>query len=594
MSVRRIVAAVVLLAGLLLLTAATHRRREFQRWLDDETASPDRYVDAYVRLNVVVKDKNGTELVAGKPKLRVVDTYHLGGWIDTKAVPPRLMSGSIWAADTECALGEGSDWYCSQEQADAALLHDDPEKLGQLVYGSEGAGKTRALAMWHYVRWLENIGEQREGGQTAPTDKRLGMVRKEMLLIFSESWYSYLASERVFVMCDGTRIQLVSTYRQSKEQGSPVQGFNWSWCGRDEAQDQVDVHEDIESRGRSAPNGLYWQLATATAKDDSAWRDLRDVLISSGVWLKRTLSIFRSPFTAERFLVDKSKTMDEREFRRRYGDPKTGEVSDLLPELAVYFGWSRERNSVPRPDIATDVTSAVLASYRSYVRPGAKFSILVGHDPGSIYNTSTIWKLLMLWHAPTKQHIPTWTAVGELQTKQTTAREHARQLKAYLQQQYYVEKDGSKALIFCDPHGKGDSDTDYQTVYMAFQGEGLDVFNPAPMSKRISRTARIGMMNRLLRGTAEKLLEGQEDAGIPRLAVAFLNGRPVAPKLVEAFESLQKKPGDDNPEGTQRKDVDDKTHAPASAGYALWTFEQEATTRDTVRTALAEFRRLSA
>lgn len=588
----RALATVALVVGALVLTSETYEIRKLEQRLHAATSSFDRYVDASVRLHVVVQDDNGSELVEGKPKLRIVRSEFHGGWIDTKTTPPKLMVDERGRPTHK--PGPGRDWYLSEDQYQA-VRHASTSNLGQLVYGSEGAGKTRALAMWHYFRWLDNIGGQREGGQTAPTDKRLGMVRKEMFLLFGSSWYRYLASDHIFVMCDGTRIQLVSTYRQSKEQGSPIQGFNWSWCGRDEAQDQVDVHEDIESRGRSAPDGLYWQLATATAKDDSAWRELRDVLLASGRWLKRSLSIFRSPFTAKRFLADKAATMDEREFRRRYGDPKTGEVSDLLPELAVYFGWDRGRNLVPLPQIATDVTSVVLAGYQSYIRPGARFSILVGHDPGSIYNTSTIWKLLMLWHAATRQHIPTWTAVGELQTKQTTAREHARQLRKILQDEFHVEHaDSSKAAIFCDPHGKGDADTDYQTVYMAFQGEGLDVFNPAPMTKRISRSARVGMMNRLMRGTAEQYLEGKVDAGIPRLAVAQVAGRPSAPKLVEAFESLQKKPGDDNPEGTQRKDVNDKTHAPASGSYCLWPFEQEATTADTMRIALAEARRVRA
>lgn len=586
----RVVALIALVVGAYVLMSETYEIRKLERRLHEATASFDRFVDASVRLHVVVQDDNGHEYVEGKPKLRIIKSETHGGWIDTKTSPPKLLVKAN--GKTTHKLGAGRDWYVSEDQY-RVIRHNDPERLGQLVYGSEGAGKTRALAMWHYFRWLDNIGKRREGGQTAPTDTRLGMVRKEMFLLFGASWYRYLSSDGIFVMCDGTKIQLVHTYRQSKDQGSPIQGFNWSWCGRDEAQDQVDVHEDIESRGRSAPNGLYWQLATATAKDSSTWRELRDVLLASGRWLKQALSIFRSPFTAKRFLADKAATMDDREFRRRYGDPKTGEVSDLLPELAVYYGWSREDNLIARPEIATDVTAAVLAGYQSYTSAGLRFSILVGHDPGAIYNTSTVWKLLMLWHAPTRQHLPTWTAVGELQTKQSTAREHAQKLKKYLQQNHHVELGRSKALIFCDPHGKGNADTDYQTVYMAFQGEGLDVFNPAPMTGRISRSARVGMINRLMRGTAEKLLEGN-DQRLPRLAVAQVAGRPVAPKLVEAFEELQKKPGDDNPEGTQRKDVDDKTHAPASAGYALWSFEQEALTANTVRLAMDEFRRLSA
>ena len=68
-------------------------------------------------------------------------------------------------------------------------------------------------------------------------------------------------------------------------------------------------------------------------------------------------------------------------------------------------------------------------------------------------------------------------------------------------------------------------------------------------------------------------------------------GRPVAPRLVEAFETLKKKPGDDNPEGTHRKDEDDKTHAPAALAYGLWPFEQEALTQRTIEVAMAEARR---
>ena len=248
----------------------------------------------------------------------------------------------------------------------------------------------------------------------------------------------------------------------------------------------------------------------------------------------------------------------------------------MPPELAVYYGWLRARNLTALPEIARDVTASVLTGYRSFVYPGKGFGLLVGHDPGVIFNTSIVLKLLMFGSTPT------WVVVGELQTKQTTARQHAASLAKYLRDEFYVNHPtigGPTALAFIDPHGKGEGQTDYQSVYMAFQKEGIDSFDPAAMTHRIKRTARVEMMNRLLGGSAE-------NEGIPRLVVATdAQRRPVAPQLVESFESLKKRPGDDDPEGNQAKDVADKTHAPVACAYALWMFEQEAFTETTITAA---------
>lgn len=596
MSVRRVVAAAVLLAGFTLLIASTYRSREFDRWLDEETSAPDRYVDASVRLHVVAKDPAGVE--TDPTKLTKLRTHRLGGWIDTQWTPPRLMTngGSILSDDTECELGEGRDWYCSEDQ-EPVILHSDNEPAGKLALGGMGAGKTTGGVIWTYLRWLEHVGarwsdpeavddterehgKSVEGGITAPTQTRVDLVLNEMFGMFAPNWYRYTSSEGVVTMCDGTRIRAVSTYRQSASQGSRIQGFNWSWWLGDEMQDQVDEYVNIQARLRSAKSGNGKRLATATAKDASDWRTWRESLASVD-WLVHQMLGTRSPFVAAEHWAKMKRSTSVNEYKRLVL------AEDAPSELAVYYAWDRKRNSVARPEIATNVTPAVLVGYQSFVRPGARFSLLVGHDPGAIYNTSTIWRLLMLWHAPAKQLVPTWVAVGEHQTKQTTAREHARSLRLKLQTEFGIERgnDSSKALIFCDPHGKGEAATDYQSVYMAFQGEGLDVFNPAPMTGKIKRAARVEMMNRLMGGAADS-------PGVPRLAVASLDGKPLAPKLVESFESLLKKPGDDNPEGTQRKDVDDKTHAPASAAYALWPFEQESITAATVRLAMSEAQRI--
>jgi hypothetical protein len=60
---------------------------------------------------------------------------------------------------------------------------------------------------------------------------------------------------------------------------------------------------------------------------------------------------------------------------------------------------------------------------------------------------------------------------------------------------------------------------------------------------------------------------------------------------VTALETLEKRPGDDKPEGVRKKDEQDMTHAPTALGYALWPFEQEHLFANTIREALAERRR---
>lgn len=571
-------ALIALVIGGCVLTNSAHRDRQIMRGVSDRMEGVDRFVDAAVTIRKVIADPHGAVLVHGKPKLKVIDERKLGGVIDTQLERPEIVKESI----------DPLIWYASPDQWDA-LFYDDNQILAQLIHGSEGAGKTRLLAMFHYRMWIRFLGLGYQGGQSAPTLARNGLVRAEMESMYRPSWGRYVDRDEFqgFEMCERSTIRFRYAHQQSAAKGAPWQGFNICWMGRDELQDQVAAHEDIESRGREAPDGKYYQLATATAKDSTSWRELRDVLLGSGYWKKRTLSIFRSPFIAPLFLETKKKTITPREFLRRFGDPRTGEVGDLMPELAVYYGWLRTRNLVARPQIARDVTPAILSNYRSYVRPGAPFVLLAGHDPGVIYNTTEILKLLMFGD------VPTWTVVGELQTKQTTAREHARKLADYVRATFGVEyaptrhdpNPGGKMLTFIDPHGKGEGQTDYQSVYMAFQKEGLDAFNPAPMSTRIKRTARVEMMNRLLGGSADS-------DGVPRLVIATDDQRrPVAPRLVESLESLKKRPGDDDPEGRQTKNEDDKTHAPVAVAYALWMFEQEAFTEQTIRTAIAEAKR---
>lgn len=573
MNARRWYLAALVLA-VLVLTANTFRRRQMQRRLQEQIYAVDRFVDAHVRLHVVAKDPAGLE--TDPKRLTVLRHHDFGGWIDTKSSPPRMMDGP----PPDVIQGPPRYWYCSTDQ-EPVILHGD--RAGSLALGGMGAGKTTAGVQWTYLRWLEHLGQRREGGITAPTQTRLDLVLNEIRNLFPASWYRYSTAEGVLTMCDGTRIRAVSTYRQSASQGSRIQGFNWSWWLGDEMQDQIDEFVHIQARLRSAHGGKAKRLGTATSKDDSEWRALKDSMQESGLWSTHTLLGPSSPFVAAAHWDAMKRSMSLSEYRRLVL------AEDLPAELAVYYGWNRERNLVVCPRIATDVTPGILSSYASYTRPGSRFALVCSHDPGVIFNTTEIMRLVMFGD------VPTWMVVGELQTKQTTAREHARQLRTKLQDEFGLDlvatrfdpHPSAKAAVFIDPHGRGDTATNYDSVYMAFQQEGLDAFNPAPMSKRIPRKARVEMVNRLLAGTGSSAYE-------PRLVIAKDDrGAPVAPVLVASFEQLRKRPGDDNPEGTQRKDEDDKTHAPAALAYGLWPFEQEAITAETVRLARLEARRRS-
>jgi hypothetical protein len=607
-----VVSLAILVAGVAVESDLTWREKKAERELAASVGGIDRFVDVGVELRTVVTDRtHGTKLLRKCPPMRVVNVQRFGGIVDTADARPYV-----------CRRSENPVvWYTSVEAA-PIVLHADSEPLAELVHGSEGAGKTTVLAQWHYFRWLENMGEGRWGGQFAPTLKRLGLVRREIEALWPEAWRRYVVRRDFegFELCDGneasrTKIMFQSTHKASTTAGSPVQGSNLAWTAEDEKQDMVQRHADIMSRGRSAEDGRTKRIGTATAKDDSEWRELRDVLMTSGKWKRHDLSIYRTPFVDLAFLDEVLPTIPKREALRRYGDPKTGKVGDLAPELAVYNGWNRARNLTANPRIATDVTPAILAGLESYVQPGARFSLLGTLDPGIIFNTSEIAKLLvyprvLTFRPRNKEHpqygetrlhlVPTWVVVGELQTKQTTAQQHAKQFREKLADEFHVERGGAKAAIFADPHGKGEGDTDYSTVYGAFQAELLDVFNPAPVTPatptgRITRSQRVDMMNRLLGGVLEDWVEVVDDVeySVPRLMVALdEDRRVVAPELVKAFESLKKTPGDKNAEGTHVKDERDKTHAPASIAYGLWPFEKASMTVHTVEQAIAEARRI--
>lgn len=546
-----------------MLTNDSYRERAIMRKVANRVEGFDRFVDASVMIHVVsAEPKPNAETVEINGRtLYILRSKAHGGWIDTKSTPPTLGHFS--------GKENARHWYCSEDQ-EAALYHKG-NQLAQLIDGSEGSGKTRLLCMWHYLRWIDNIGQYREGGQTAPTLGRLGLVKNEMLQAFAPNWGRYVARDDFegFEMCDGTRIRFRYSHAQSKAKGTPIQGFNWSWCGRDEMQDQVEAHADIQARGRSAKDGKYYQLGTATAKDDPTWRTLRDKLEQSGLWLRRTLLGPRSPFVHPDHWEAMKATMPLREYKRRVL------ALDLPPETATYPEWSRETNLITPQDLGwADVTRHELRG------SGPNYTMLVGHDPGLTIDVSLFLRAYVTTRNEQSYYAgrvkPFWVVLGELNTEQSTTEHHIVKLLETVRERWQlnlVDRKGrvtsevNQILVRADPAGNTDTRTD-KTVYTQFSNAQIRI-KPAAYNAdgdghgRVPREAGVELVNTLLCNAANER----------RLFVARNpDGSPAAPKLVAALESSERDANGRAENG--KKGKGDQTHWPAALRYALWAIER--------------------
>ena len=545
-------------------TTAGYSHRQLERELEESVTAFDRYVDIGVALHVIARDPNGTELIPGSRQLvRVVRVHYLGGMLDTKATPPRLIGPS------QAPLR----WFCSEDQ-EPVILHRVDEKngsgrLGLLVYGSEGSGKSTAIAMWLYCRWLEVIGQDREGGAVAPTKRRLKMVRDEMFKLFPSSWYAFKRAAELVVLADGTRIQWVSTKKQSTAGGSPLQGFNWSFAAEDELQDIDDeMHDDIGQRLRAAAGGRGKRIGSCTAKQTSAFRNRRDLMMRSGEWERHTMLIARSPFIDPSYIARRSTELDPREFDRRFN------AIDLPPQHATYPSWARGEPGTTKPTnlvridpMWQDVTGAELMRFGSNA-----YSLLAGHDPGTLFDVT-----LLLRAFAGKNNRPFWVVVDEITTEHTTTEQHVTKLLARLRERWHVQmRDartgqhvGARVLVKADPYGNNDSKTDI-SCYRVFQNAGIHI-TPSVYSKtnptepgRVPKNEGIELINTLLCNAAQER----------RLFVALGDdGQPAAKNLVRAFEEDERDPHSGKAE-TQRKDRNDISHWPAALRYALWPIER--------------------
>lgn len=532
-------ALIALALGVAVLTTSAFQHRKNLQAFSQRLDGVDRFIDVGVVLHVVRQDPDGQELLPGKPKLSILRSHHFGGIIDTKARPVRKVRETA----------NPRVWYCSEDQ-EQAILHPDSAPVGRLVHGGMGAGKTTAGIVWTYLRWLEHIGERREGGITAPTQVRVDNVLNEMFGMFAPNWYTYSVATGIVTMCEGTRIRAVSTYRQSASQGSRLQGFNWSWWLGDELQDQIEEYVHIHARLRSGKHGRSKRLGTATAKDAPDWRTLKGSLIASGEWVEQFMLGPRSPFVGADHWESMRKTMPDRTYRRLVL------AEDLPPETQLYFGWDRNRNLRPIPITARKITSIALSKKTG----NAMHALLAGHDPGSLKGATVYLDAYQVPGSPD----PKWWVRGERMHKRQTTVRSARDIIADAKARGCNQKpDGPIVHVRAMPVGQAE-DNPSEDLYRIFRSEGLDV--KASQYRKdgtgtgvIKKEDRIELVNWLFE--SERLFIECDD-----------QKRPVAPGLVKALELMER---DERGRAEREpKNEHDLSDLPAALGYGLWPFEK--------------------
>jgi hypothetical protein len=532
-----------------------------------------RHVDFGIELRVVRQDlERGEKFVPGAPPLRPIRVHRMGGILDT--VERRFVGDTL----------DPVVWYTGERQAELLLdvwFEREKERTRTLLLSAEGFGKTTLMMQGHvlFLLTLIRAGEPGDMGCTAPTDDRLSTCRKTLgkLVPIGEprdqhegDWAVYFADERELRWASGHVTQFRQTRKQSSATGSPIQGYTWKRSDDDEVQDSWEggADADIEMRLRGSETSYRW--ATATAKDSSKYREVRDAKRASPDWRE-----VRFPYTDATFIWPShweraKRNMSPREWARR------GEARDVGPERMTYTTWDRAKNLRRIPELgATDISAEVLA------QGSAVFHLLAGHDPGNLFDVSIFLRPYRL--AGVERRV--WWVVGELTTEETTTEQHVAEFLATIRPRWSCNdldwrgratENGRRVLVRADPYS--DSGNDEQrpdrSVYTTFRKHGISIVPAAVRSVssssrieskawRIPRQARIEMVcSLLLNSDGERRLFIDLDE----------QGRPVAPRLVEALEQSQRD-GDGKAE-TQRKDKLDLSHWPAALGYALWSYER--------------------
>ncbi len=193
-----------------------------------------------------------------------------------------------------------------------------------------------------------------------------------------------------------------------------------------------------------------------------------------------------------------------------------------------------------------------------------RHALLIGHDPGTAKAASIF---LDAYDVRGEVH---WWVRAELFTMHKSSEEHARMVLEIAKKTFgtNTRRDAEIAHVRAQPVGQAEDRPDLD-VYRIWKRVGFDI-RAAQYKKdgtgtgHIKRDTRIEMINRLLG-------DGINPA---RLFIDIdANGKPVAPKLVAAFETMER---DHKGRAEQdAKDEKDPTDAPCALGYGLWPWEKE-------------------
>jgi antitoxin (DNA-binding transcriptional repressor) of toxin-antitoxin stability system len=592
---RRLLSVLVFLGVLVTTSDITWAEKKEAKQYD--AAARTDYVDMSIRLIVVEKDEiNGKPIVPGNAqRMRVVgEPIEAGGVV------------KLWTEDGKpCARIVNYSrnpivWFVSQAQADL-IVHDGPISW-TLVQGSEGSGKTTVLAMWTAFRVLEHIGHNREIGLTAPTHGRMAHVKKKIADHWPPRWYRFSVRDQRYTFLAGPTVQLASAAQKSGEGGSPFQGFSWVAQGGDEYQDHFKYDGDLVARGReaSAVGIPYKRLETSTFKDAPAWRTFRSVAdaaripVNSNVpdgeqqklWHLTLLLGLESPFIGADHWHKMRAGLTDREYARRVL------AQDVGPERQLYYSWKRtivandngQERKLPGnlralPLGAVDVTKRELANFG--LRDGG---LLLGHDPGKRQHVTEFLKAYEFkgdrrigLDGRRLPPLVRWFVVDEVTTAEATIETHIARVLERCRTKWNcqgLDRHGrpsdtsTQALVRIDPHTTTGDEHPDSTVYSQWRNAGFLTKAAAYSSKTgkptpIKVEARIDLMNTLLCNT-----EGERCLFV----LMTERGEPVAPKLVAAFEQMER--NESGKAEWENKDASDLSHWPASVCFAVFAIEK--------------------
>lgn len=540
------------------LAERTWELRKLRQRVRSLTRSGERHVDFGATLQPVARgDGTAGDIRVGEAWVRRCGSARrIGCRLDTltKSSAGRFTSGP--------------ELLYAESQSEPLFFGENKSIRRMVVVGSMGSGKSEIGARWIVRQCLRfrNVS----GGIGAPTNKRLRIIYKKVRKLLPSTWIRAIRTALGEIeLKNGVTLHFFATKEASAQTGSPFAGLDFAFAMVDEEQDVADeALDELEMRGRSAPGGYYPVLSTCTLKDTPQWRNrLARYENQHGCRVHRML-LTANPFVAQTYIDALKHSLPPRAYRMRVL------ALPAPPERATYPTFSRKRHVRRIPDVGVRCVAQ-----RELRRFGGDHRLLLGHDPGKIWQVTTAMRPLEIVGEPG----PVWFAVGELSTRGTTE-DHVSRLPAWLRGMAdvglveWAEHSGpieEHPLVIADPHSDDNAYSENRpdkTVYLEFKNRGWDIRSAAYVTHRggtkvkvgrVPKEPRIQMMCALLHNSADETRF---------YLAADERGNPYAERLAGALEMSER--DERGIAEADRKDESDVSHWPCSVGYALWPVER--------------------